>query len=89
MLFIPCRIMLGMPVRRMLPMSAASFVKLRIESFVTVFPRRNGRRRTSSDTYCETAVASPAPAVPRCRPKIRIGSRIMFRIPPEASPNIA
>ena len=85
----PWRSMLGIPVRTILPISAGDLVKLRKEIFVEVFPLRKGRRRTMTPIYCESAVARPAPAVPSFRTKIKIGSSIMFRIPPDARPIIA
>ena len=39
-------------------------------------------------TVWEMPVAMAAPAVPRFRPKIRMGSRIMFRMPPVVMPTM-
>ena len=40
-------------------------------------------------TNCEIPVASAAPAVPISMPKIKTGSRIMFKIPPVVMPTMA
>ena len=37
----------------------------------------------------DNAVASAAPEVPSPRPKIKMGSRIIFRIPPVVIPTMA
>ena len=50
------------------------------------FLRRLWKNRIPKLMHWLSAVARAAPEIPRFRPKIRIGSRIIFRIPPVVIP---
>jgi len=63
--------------------------KLQKRMETQLFLRLHWQSRMQKLVNWDRPVAIAAPAVPRSRPKIKIGSRKIFKIPPDAMPNMA
>ena len=59
-----------------------------MRSLTMLRSRRKKTERIVKLTSCPIIVAIAAPAIPRCSTKIKIGSRIRFKIPPADMPII-
>ena len=85
----PWRARLGRPVVIMSPrvdMLNLAYLKA---SDVWVFFKRNIVRSSIHETYCETAVARPAPRIPMPSFCMKRASRKILRIPPDVRPIMA
>ena len=89
MLARPCLARLGRPVVIMSPkMDHLNFAYLGARD-VWVFLRMNIVRSRAHETYCDIAVARPAPRMPMPIFCMKSMSRKMLRIPPEVRPIMA
>ena len=87
--FSPWRRRLGEPTFMISQYVESSVLIRRGETSVTVIWMQNIERRIRKLMICERQVDSPAPDTPIPKPNIRIGSPIIFRIPPVVRPIIA
>ena len=84
----PCLQSVGIPVVTISTYVFSCLETLVIRSRTSLFPFKKSTSRMMKLTVWLSAVAIAAPAVPNPSPKIKMGSRIIFRIPPVPIPSM-